>query len=164
MSEPNDTTKPVGYWQRSLTTSEQAYDKTQREFLALVWFILILHFYIEGTRFTIQNDHDSLKCILNLADATGRLARLRLRPFEFEFDVVYRAHIECQTTDALFRLQATGVDTKHIEVNLLIAVNDTETTESTKVRLENQQQGLVQVDEGNNSLKKGGAPTTVEFL
>lgn len=72
------TTRLVGYWSRSLNKAEKAYDTTHRECLAVVWAVLMLRYYLEGARFTIRTNHDALRWILNMADATGKLARWRL--------------------------------------------------------------------------------------
>lgn len=65
---------------------------------------------MEGARFTIRTDHDALRWILNMADATGKLARWRLRLSKYEFDVVHRAGIKHQSADALSRLTTSGND------------------------------------------------------
>lgn len=36
------TVRPIGYWHLPLTTAEARYDTTQREFLAVVWAMLIV--------------------------------------------------------------------------------------------------------------------------
>lgn len=68
------TTTPVGYRARTPNDAEKRYDRAEWEYLAMVWSLRILRTYIEGALFTIQSDQDSLKCILNLSDSTGRLA------------------------------------------------------------------------------------------
>lgn len=60
---PNVTSKPAGYWCCSPATFEQAYNPKWRKWLAIVRFALMLYPYLEGTRFTIRTDHDSLKWI-----------------------------------------------------------------------------------------------------
>lgn len=58
--------------------------------------------YLEDTRrFMIQTDHRSFKCILNLADATGRMPHWRLRLSEIEFYLDHRPSIQNQAFDAL---------------------------------------------------------------
>lgn len=36
------TKNPIGYWSKSLTPTERSYDKTKREFIAVVWELLLL--------------------------------------------------------------------------------------------------------------------------
>lgn len=92
--QPDGTIKPVGYWSQYLTVAEQAYEKKQRECLAIDWSVLMLRPGLDGTRLTIRIDHNSLKGILNLAGSICRLARWRLRQHKFELDVVRRACIK----------------------------------------------------------------------
>lgn len=93
--------KPIGYWSRSLNKAEQEYDTTHRECLAVVWEVLMLRPYLEGSRFTIRTHHDALQWILNMADATDKSARWRLRLSELEFDIVHRAGVTHQPADIL---------------------------------------------------------------
>lgn len=57
--------RPVGYRRRTLIDAEKNYGTTQRESPAVVWTVLLLRPYIEGTRFIIKTDHQALKCILD---------------------------------------------------------------------------------------------------
>lgn len=61
------------------------------ECLAVVWAVLMIRPCLKESGFTIRTDHDALGSILNMADATGRLALRPLRISELELDVVYRA-------------------------------------------------------------------------
>ena len=117
---------PVGYWSRALTKQEREYTTTEKECLAIVWSILLLRPYLEGQRFTVRTDHDSLKWVLNLADAKGRLARWRLRLSEFDFDVEHRAGVKHQAADALSRMETTGLDTRPLgdEIPCFTTVSD----------------------------------------
>ena len=96
--------KPVGYWSYTLTDTERGYSPTERECYAVVWAVTSLRPYIEGTRFTVRTDHDSLRWLMNFTEATGRLCRWRLRLDQFEFDIEYRPGRVHQVPDALSRL------------------------------------------------------------
>lgn len=72
--QPEGQNRPIGFLSRSQTGAVRVYDTTHRKRLALVCAVLLPLLYLQGTRFTIQTDHDSLKFILNLAYATGKLA------------------------------------------------------------------------------------------
>ena len=61
MQEQEGTLRPIGYWSRSLTPAEKNYDTTQREWLAVVWAILLLRPYLEMQKFTVRTDHDALR-------------------------------------------------------------------------------------------------------
>jgi hypothetical protein len=77
--QPDGSKHPIGYWSRGLTGSEKNYSTTEKECLAIVWAVLQLRPYLKGERFVIRTDHHSIRCVLNLSDAQGRLARWRLR-------------------------------------------------------------------------------------
>lgn len=119
--QASGTRHPVGYWSRGLTSAERNYSTTEKECLAIVWAILQLRPYLEGKHFIIRTDHNSLRWVLNLADAQGRLARWRLRLLEFDFEVQYAPGKEHHGADTLSRLRpsdpslaepATAVDTE----------------------------------------------------
>jgi RNase H-like domain found in reverse transcriptase/Reverse transcriptase (RNA-dependent DNA polymerase) len=96
---------PLGYWSRSLNPAERNYSTTEKECLAIVWAILQLPPYLEGQRFLIRTDHNSLHWVLNISDAQGRLARWRLRLLEFNFEVEYSPGKEHHGADTMSRLQ-----------------------------------------------------------
>lgn len=73
---------------------------------------------LEGSLFTVRMNHSSFKWILNLADCTGRLARLRVRLAEFNLEVVSRTRILNQAAEALSRLSADETDTTEVEENI----------------------------------------------
>ena len=116
--------KPIGYWSRSLSKSEQNYTTTEQECLAVVWAVLILRPYLEGTEFTIRTDHDSLKLLLNLSDATGRLQRWRLRLQQFEYVINHCPGVQHRAADAVSRLATTGLDQTEIDDDLSVLMAD----------------------------------------
>lgn len=71
-----------------------------------------------------------MKWIIVLTKRTGILAHWRLRLFEFDFNVVHRAGVSCQATDAPSYLQAAGeVDTR-AEDKLPVLPIDTESDDT----------------------------------
>lgn len=46
--------------------------------------------YLEGYRFTVITDHQSLKCLRELKNPSGRLARWAIYLQQFDFEVRYR--------------------------------------------------------------------------
>jgi RNase H-like domain found in reverse transcriptase len=103
--EHQDSEKhPLGFWSRGLTSAENNYSTTEKEFLEIVWAVLHLRPYLEGKRFVIRTYHHSLRWVLNLADAQGRLERWRLRLQEFDFEVLYLPEISHHAADIMSRL------------------------------------------------------------
>lgn len=115
---------------------------------------------------TLSNPKKSryLNWVLNLAHATGHLPRWCSHISEFEFDVLHCTGIKHQVDNVLSHLQTTDTDTKSMKGDLLIAVMDANTTESTRARLENYQQSLAKENADNDYLKKEAAPKNAEFL
>jgi len=70
--KPDQSTRPVGYWSRSLNAAECNYSATERECVVVVWASLLLRPHIVGTRFTVRTDHAALKWVLHMNGAHGR--------------------------------------------------------------------------------------------
>lgn len=80
----------------------------ETEWLAIVWAVQTLRPYLERTRFTINYDYPALKWLMNIKEASGRLARWRLRLAEFDYEVSYIKGIKNSHGDARSRLPTTG--------------------------------------------------------
>ena len=109
-TQPNGANHPVGYWSRGLTRAEKNYSTTEKECLAIVWSILHLRPYLQSRHFVVRTDHNSLRWVLNLADAQGRLARWRLRLLEFDFEVQYSPGASHHAADTVSRLRVCDSD------------------------------------------------------
>ena len=59
--EDSKTWLPLGFSSRTMSSAEKNYDTTNKECLAVVWAVLSLRPYLEGTRFLIRKDHDAFK-------------------------------------------------------------------------------------------------------
>lgn len=71
--QPDGNDKTIGYWSRLLTDVGWAFDTTFREGLGVIWVlwaVILLYPCLEGTHLIIKTEHDGLRWILNLADAT----------------------------------------------------------------------------------------------
>ena len=108
--KPDKSILPVGYYSRDLIPAEQICSTTDRECLAVVWACLCLRPYLEGQEFLIQTDHSSLRWLLNMVTAQGRVARLRLRLSEFRYKICTRPGKEHQCADAMSRLPTLASD------------------------------------------------------
>jgi len=91
------------------------YSATEKECLGLVWAVLHLRHYVEGSRFTVRTDHECLSWIYRLSTATGRLLRWRLRLAKFDFEVKYKKGANHDLPDALSRIPTTGLDQEELD-------------------------------------------------
>jgi len=108
--QPDQSTRPVGYWSRSLNSAERNNSTTERECLAVVWASLLLRPYIEGTRFTVRTDHAALKWMLHMDGDHGRLARWRLRLAALDYVVQTRPGASHHAADTMSRISTPAVD------------------------------------------------------
>ena len=105
---PDGTRHPIGFWSRSLTPAEKNYSTGERECLAIVWAVQLLRPYLERTHFDLYTDHIALRWIMNMTDASSRLARWRLRLLEFDFTVHYKTGAKNTIADCISRLPTFG--------------------------------------------------------
>ena len=96
-----------------MTSAEQNYSSTEKECLVIMWTVLHLRPYLEGTRFVDRTDHGALKWLMNPKDPSGRLARWALRPQEFEFEVQYKPGSSHALADGPPGLLTDGLDQSH---------------------------------------------------
>jgi len=108
--QPDQSTRTVGYWSRSLNAAEMKYSTTERDCLAVVWASLLLRRYVEGTHFTVGTDHAALMWMLHMDGAHGRLALWLLRLAEFEYVVQTRPGASHDAADTMSRISTFAVD------------------------------------------------------
>lgn len=87
---------------RPLKTNESKYVVIEAEVLA----IIVKHFrhYLYGRKATITTDYNPLKCLMNIKDPAGRLARCSLTLQEYDFQIEHRASRKHQNPEALSRI------------------------------------------------------------
>lgn len=66
-----------------LTDAERNYSTLKKKYLAVVQAMLTLCPYLYGFSLTLCTDQETLFWLLNLDDASGRLAQWRLRLVEY---------------------------------------------------------------------------------
>lgn len=95
--------KVIAYASRTLNPAEKNYSTTEKECLAVVWGIQKMRMYLEGYRFLVITDHQSLKWLKNIQSPAGRIARWNLYLQQFDFEIQYRKGNQNVLADALSR-------------------------------------------------------------
>lgn len=90
---PEDSAKPDDYFSPYFNKRENAYETTHQKCLPVLWAVLLLVQYSEGSPFTVHTDQKALRWIVCMMEATGKLNYWLLRLTEFKFDVMYRASV-----------------------------------------------------------------------
>jgi hypothetical protein len=95
---------PVCLWSRKLSDTEMRYSATEREALAIVYFLRKFRHYLLERRFVLLSDHRALKYVFAHASENSKLARWALQIQEFAFDVAYVPGPENIIADWLSRM------------------------------------------------------------
>ena len=93
----------IAYASRTLNPAERNYSATELECLAVVWGIRRMRDYLEGYRFYVITDHQSLKWLRRLESPSGRLSRWLCELQQYDFEIQYRRGSLNHVADALSR-------------------------------------------------------------
>ena len=93
----------VAYDGRGLLKSERNYSTTEKECLALISAIKKFQPYLHGRKFKVYTDHSSLRWLLNMKNANGRLARWSLLIQQYDFEIIHRPGKYNSNADSLSR-------------------------------------------------------------
>ena len=112
------TRYPIGFRSPSLTPSKMNYSTGDRECLAIVSAVKLLRPCLERTHFDLYADHIALRWIMNMTDASSRLARWRPRLLEFDFKFQYKKGAKNTIADRISRLLTYGETAVEPEISL----------------------------------------------
>lgn len=76
--EWQEMARPIGCWSQSFSRQKNNISTIHCECPVVVWAILLLQTYLKSASFTLRTYRHKLRCIQNLADATGGVAHWRL--------------------------------------------------------------------------------------
>ena len=71
-----------------MNQAEQNYSTTEREALAFFGGIKKFQPYLHNHKFIVVTDHSSVRWLMNVKDASGRLARWALLLQQYDFNIV----------------------------------------------------------------------------
>ena len=95
--------KVIAFGSRSLGKSERNYCATDRELLALKYFVQYYKHYLLGRKFVVRSDHESLKWLYSLKEPKHRIARWIEVLSEFDFELEYRPGRQHSNADTMSR-------------------------------------------------------------
>ena len=95
--------KVIAFGSKSLSKAEKNYCVTDRELLAIRYFLEYYRCYLLGRQFLVRTDHQALKWLLNMKDPKNRVARWIEVMSEFNFIVQHRAGVKHGNADAMSR-------------------------------------------------------------
>lgn len=95
--------RPIVFFSRTLTTTQQRCSTIQKELLAIMMALEAFQPYIYGRKFTIITDHEPLKYLFSLKNPNSRLHQYRLELADMDFKIIYRPGKTNSVADALSR-------------------------------------------------------------
>lgn len=94
---------PIAYISRKLLPRERNYSVIEKECLAIVWAVESLSYYLKGTSFVVQTDHNPLVWLNRMKDKNQRLLRWALALQPYQITVEYRKGQLNKNADGLSR-------------------------------------------------------------
>ena len=94
---------PLAFGSKALGKAEKNYCVTDKELLAVRYFVEYYRCYLLGRKFTVRTDHRALKWLLSMKEPKDRVARWIEALSEFTFAVEYRSGEKHGNADALSR-------------------------------------------------------------
>ena len=93
----------IAYGSRTMNKAEKNYCITEKELLAVVFFVQYYRQYLLGRRFTVRTDHQALVWLFSLKEPNGKIARWIEILAPYDFGIEYRPGHKQGHCDALSR-------------------------------------------------------------
>jgi len=112
---------PIFYFSKATTKDVAKYHSFELETLAIIYALRRFRIYVQGSRFRIVTDCNSLTLTLNRIELNPRIARWALELLEYDFELVHKSGKPMQHVDALSRnTNIMVVETNSFEDKLII--------------------------------------------
>jgi len=95
--------KVIAYASRSMNKAERNYCVTDKELLAVRYFVEYFRHYLLGRRFSVRTDHQALKWLFSLKEPRGRIARWLEILSTYDFSIQYRPGKKHGNADGMSR-------------------------------------------------------------
>jgi len=95
--------KVIAYASRSMNKAERNYCVTDKELLAVRYFVEYFRHYLLGRRFSVRTDHQALKWLFSLKEPRGRIARWLEILSTYDFSIEYRPGKKHGNADGMSR-------------------------------------------------------------
>ena len=122
---------PSGSGPHSLNAAEKNYSTGEREALAIIFAVQLLHPYLYGRHLKVFTGHQALRWVFSLHDPTGRLSRWALRLQDFDFEVRYKRGADNVVADMVSRLPTYDLTDFEPEIDLPVFAVTAQTAAST---------------------------------
>lgn len=117
--------RPIAFFSRKLSASQRKYAPTEKECLGVLMAIEKFRHFVEGSKFTVITDAQSLIWLSKISAEGGsaRLIRWALKLQQYNFNLQYRKGSLNITADALSRslnaITIKDIDYDHLKQNIL---------------------------------------------
>ena len=101
----DDRERVIAYASRSLNKAESNYCITEKELLAVRYFIEYFRQYLLGRRFKVRNDRQALVWLFRLKEPRGKIARWLEILSQYDIAIQYQAGKKQGHCHALFRCE-----------------------------------------------------------
>ena len=100
-----DRERVIAYASRALSRSERNYCITEKELLAVVYYVQYFRQYLLGRRFTVRTDHQALVWLFSMKEPRDKIARWTDILATYDFAIEYRSGLKQPHCDALSRCE-----------------------------------------------------------
>lgn len=142
-NEPPNNDRPIEFFSKALSTTQQNYSTTHKELLAIILAIERFQHYIWGKHFVMHTDHQALTYLFSQNKVGSRLLRWKLALAEYDFDIIHRKGKNNVVSDCLSRIKEDSTPislsdiSKNPTINLMLrAITRSRTKERQLIQQE----------------------------
>lgn len=147
---------PIFYFSKRTSDSDSKYQSFELETLAIIYAIRRFRVYLQGFKFKIVTDCNSLTLTLNKGEVNPRIARWALELQNFDYILEHRKGEKMRHVDALSRtVDILVLEENTFEQNLSICQYRDEHINKIRSQLEKQENGLYEMRNGLVYRKRG---------